>query len=666
MKEMKKRNIVLIMIIYLAGIFMGALDTGIVTPARTIIQNGLGVSEQTGIWMITIYTLAYAASIPIMGKLADRYGRKYVYLVSILMFGVGSLFCGLSQEAGSFTMLIIARAFQAIGGGGILPVATAEFGTSFPKEKRGLALGLVGGVFGIANILGASAGSTILDIFGTNNWQFIFYVNIPITIFIIAAGMFALENNKTTSKEKIDSLGIFTLVLMILSLLYGLNNIDFFNFTKTLMTASVYPFLLIFLLLIPVFVWIEKKAKEPVMNLTYFTNKNILVVLLLSFTSGIVMMGMVFVPQFCENALKIPTGNGGYLVIILGVFAGISSPLSGKMTDKYGPKRIIALGFGIAAAGAFFLLFLATAYPNWLSVIISLCLIGFGIGFTMGSPLNYMMLENTNANESNSALASASLIRSIGTTIAPAIMIGFIATAGTSVQGKVMTLLPEEIHVPTLPYAAEINKTLSQMKQNPQMKQMLSNVNIPDLTAMSTIKIDMTKNNGSAKPSHEMVEKMQNSDVTTITDTTKLLAETMFTSMSKPIMQNIENGVQSGIDGMEKAKTQMQSAMPHTPGAVGVNPAMKAMESTITQLNTTETQMKTLKNAVPKAFATAKENYVKEIDKKHSTLEDTFQKTMNEGYKHVYMTAGVAALIALIILCFYNSKKEDVDNPEVM
>lgn len=159
-------------LVYLLGIFMGAIDTGIVTPARTIIQSNLGVDEKTGIWMITIYTLAYAASIPIMGKLADKFGRKYVYLCNIFLFGLGSLLCGLSQNVGSFEMLLIARVIQAIGGGGILPVATAEVGTAFPVEKRGLALGLVGGVYGIANIFRSSAGSAILDIFGVNNWQF--------------------------------------------------------------------------------------------------------------------------------------------------------------------------------------------------------------------------------------------------------------------------------------------------------------------------------------------------------------------------------------------------------------------------------------------------------------------------------------------------------------
>src|SRR5690606_33645882 len=131
-----------------------------------------------------------------MGKLADRLGRKYVYLGSVLLFGIGSLLCGLSQDMGSFTLLLVARAVQAIGGGGIMPVATAEFGTAFPREKRGMALGLVGGVYGVANVFGASAGSLILDLFGQGNWQFIFYVNVPICLFILVVGLLVLPNTK--------------------------------------------------------------------------------------------------------------------------------------------------------------------------------------------------------------------------------------------------------------------------------------------------------------------------------------------------------------------------------------------------------------------------------------------------------------------------------------
>jgi EmrB/QacA subfamily drug resistance transporter len=559
-KVQKKKNFVLIMIIYLAGIFMGAIDTGIVTPARTIIQNNLNVDANTGIWMITIYTLAYAASIPIMGKLADRYGRKYIYLTSILLFGVGSLFCGLAQNFGGFPLLIAARAVQAIGGGGILPVATAEFGTTFPPEKRGMALGLVGGVYGIANIFGASAGSAILDLFGTDNWQFIFYVNIPITIFILIAGFIVLDNNKTENTSKIDVFGIMILTVMVLSLLYGIKNLDFFNFAETIVSTKVYPFLIAFVVLIPVFIFSEKKAEDPVINLKYFVNKNIVFTLLISFVSGVVMMGMIFVPEFSENALKIASGSGGYLVIILGVFAGLGAPVSGKLIDKFGAKAILAFGFAVSAVGSLFLILVTTANPNMVTVFISLMLIGIGMGFTIGTPLNYMMLANTEEKESNSALATLSLIRSIGTAVAPAIMVGFIAHAGMNVQPNVMRLLPQEVSVPDLPYVEEITEEFNKLKSNPNMQEKLGDMTMPDLDSMKTVKIDMNSNSGYEMPA-DLLALLQSSDVTTIVENSKILTDRMFGEMTPGVIQSIQSGITKGIDGIGTGITQMKETV---------------------------------------------------------------------------------------------------------
>ncbi len=601
--DTKKQNFALVMFLYLAGIFMGALDTGIVTPARTLIQNQLGVDAATGIWMITIYTLAYAASIPVMGKLADKFGRKYVYLVSILLFGVGSLFCGLSQDLNSFSLLLVARAVQAIGGGGILPIATAEFGTAFPPEKRGMALGLVGGVYGIANIFGASVGSVIISIFGQNNWQFIFYVNIPITLFIVAAGIFTLRNNKPGRTGKIDGLGILTLVVMILSLLYGLKNLDFFNIGGTIGTTGVYPFLAVFAALIPVFIVVERRAQDPVMNLGYFTNRNIVLTLLISFVSGFVLMGVIFIPQFSENALKIATGSGGYLVIILGLFSGIGAPISGKLIDKFGAKVVLGFGFLMSIIGALFLVLVTTAHPSLLTVLISLALIGTGMGFTIGTPLNYMMLANTEEKESNSALATLSLVRSIGTAVAPAIMVGFLAHAGAALQTDVMKLLPKDVSLPELPYAQEISDTFNQLKADPNMQGKLQGMEMPDLAAMTTMDISMGENPSSTMPS-DLVNLMKNSDVTTITQNAKTLASRMFDLMTPDVIAKIQVGIGKGVDGIGQGVVELKDAIPQMQkgydgigqGIEGMNAAIAGQNEGLKQLNTVSDMLKTMGN----------------------------------------------------------------------
>lgn len=705
--DVKKTNLGMIMAVYLFGIFMGAIDTGIVTPARTIIQNNLGVDAKAGIWIITIYTLAYAASIPVMGKLADRFGRKYIYLLSITLFGLGSLFAGMSENFGSFTLMLAARTIQAIGGGGIIPVATAEFGTTFPPEKRGMALGLIGGVFGVANIFGSSAGSAILDLFGKDNWQFIFYINLPICLFIIIAGSLFLPNNKTESVKKIDKFGIVLVVGMVLSLLYGLKNIDFFNFQETLSSTKVYPFLLIFLVLIPLFIIAEKKADDPVINLSYFTNKQIVITMILSFISGLVMMGMVFVPQFSENAMKISTGSGGYFVIILGLFAGVGAPFSGRLIDKFGVKIILFFGFLMSILGSLFLIFVTINHPNFFTVGVCLVLTGLGIGFTMGTPINYMMMANTREEDSNSALATVSLVRSIGTSIAPAIMVGFLAHAGMSVQGNIISLLPKEVSVPPLPYAQELTEKINALKADPNMKDKLANVSFPDLTSMTTVKINMDSNSGYKMP-NDLLELMQSADVTNITDRSKILADRMFGQMTPTVISNIQAGVQKGIDSVTSGKADLEkqindlkskievmkssptgmptgNGMPSNiptgnipagqmPSTGGVNPAVVQLTAAVTKMEAakadmddTINKMNTLKNAVPSSFEVGKQNYSAEIEKLRPQLENEFQSTLNGGFKEVYLTTVISALIALLFLLFYsnNVSKKEEDSLEI-
>ena len=654
----KKVNFGLIMAVYLLGIFMGAIDTGIVTPARTIIQNDLMVNDNTGIWMITIYTLAYAASIPIMGKLADKFGRKYIYLISISLFGIGSLFCGLSQNIGSFSVLLISRVVQAIGGGGIVPIATAEFGTTFPKEKRGLALGMVGGVYGVANIFGASAGSAIIDIFGQNNWQFIFYINVPITIFILIAGFITLPNTKIVDVKKIDFLGITTLTLMVLSILYGLKNIDYFDFKNTFLSTSVYPYLITFIVLLPIFILIEKKAEDPVINISYFKNVRINITLFIAFITGVIIMGMIFVPQFAENSLKIASGSGGYFVIILGLFAGIGAPFSGKLIDKYGAKVVLGTGFIASILGSLYIIFYATSNPSLFSVVLCLILLGTGIGFTMGTPINYMMLDNTRVEEANSALAAVSLIRSIGTAIAPAIMIGFISHAGMAVQDNIMSLIPNEVHVPKLPYAEELTEQLDKLKENPSMADKLKGIDIPDLASMETIKFDMNNKSEDFKLPEEVIEMLQSSDVTTITDNTKTMAEYMFSQMTPSVIEKINGGIDSGINGINDSVVQLTDAISKIPPIPTMKATIDKMNAAKTQMEDTLGKMKSLKEAIPSPFETGKTNYLKEIENNRDRIEAEFQTTLNKGFKQVYSTVAIASILALIVLMLYKEEKK--------
>lgn len=602
------KSLVWMAIVYLLGLFIGAIDTGIITPARPIIQNELGVDANLGIWMITIYTLTYAAIIPISGKLADLKGRKPVYLLSIALFGIGSCICASSAVLDSFLVLMIGRIVQASGAGGIMPVATAEFGTSFPEEKRGMALGMVGAVYGIANVLGASVGSAVLDIAGTSQWQWIFLINVPICIFIVISGIIALPNNKADETKAMDKLGTLLMTLIILSLLYGLKNLDFFDFINSISSKNVWPFLVISIVLLPLFVVVERRAEDPVFHIEYAGNRQIMITLSLGVVVGCSMMGMIFIPQFAENALKIAAGSGGYFVIILGFCAGGASMGSGKMIDKKGAKVVMAAGFIITIIGCLYLSFVAVRFVNLINVIVALVLIGLGLGLTMGTPLNYMMLQNTDDEESNSALATLSLVRSIGTAVAPAIMVGFIVHASTGLQSNLMEILPKEVEIPQLPYAQEIDRAFDKYKDNEEFAKQLEGVDMPKLSEMSTVEINMEGDAGSDyEMPAELLEEFQNSDVTTIAATTEKLVRTMFDDMSPTIAGNIDSGIDSGIKGIKNGINGMEDAYADMKegyngigeGISGMTTAIEAQDSAINQLYSAEDMMKDFKDGFP-------------------------------------------------------------------
>ena len=696
-----------ILALYLLGIFMGAIDTGIVSPARTLIQNSLGVDGPTGIWMITIYTLAYAAIIPISGKLADRFGRKTVYLVSIALFGLGSLLAALSHGAGSFGVLLAGRVVQALGGGGIIPVATAEFGTTFPENRRGLALGLVGGVYGIANIRGSSAGSAILDAFGKERWELLFLVNVPISAAILALGVFLLPNSRGERTKPIDWAGIPVLALMVLALLYGLRNIDFFDFGASVASADVYPFLIGFAVLLPVFLLIERRAADPVLDLGLFRRRETLVTLVLSFLVGVMMMGMVFVPQMSENSLHIASGSGGYFVAVLGLFAGLSGPLSGTLIDRIGAKRVLAIGFAVTLGGSLFLILRVLPHPNYPSVLGALALIGLGLGFTIGTPLNYMMLAGAPKEESNSALAALSLIRSIGTAVAPAIMVGFLAQAGISAQVALMDRIPP-VGTPTFAHLATLQAEYDALKANPDFAAQLDG-KVPDLSKYLQAP-DPSAMQGGELPA-DLQARLQGADVTTIVDLTKEVAARMYDQYVPGVVERIRDGLATGLagldgalakmqeqaDGLAQALTGAESGLAQMDDALagldaalanpfladaqrtaldaqradlaasraalagkadGLRTASAGLAAGLAQLGEFRATMQALSDEVPAAFAAYRTQYLASIEAERASIEATFQNSLDGGFRNMFLLVSASTVLAFLVLLFYREKRK--------
>jgi MFS family permease len=173
--------------------------------------------------------------------------------------------------------------------------------------------------------------------------------------------------------------------------------------------------------------------------MNFFSNRNIVLALVISTFTGICLMGMIFVPQWAENLLRIPTGKGGYIVTAMSVFSWVAAPMGGSLLDKYGAKRIIMMGFAFTLGGC---LLMAWWVQCLWQVFIALAFVGLGIGFTMGAPLNYLILTLVSTDESGAALAVLSLFRSIGTTLGPSLMAGYLVDAGKNLMSEMKDSIP--------------------------------------------------------------------------------------------------------------------------------------------------------------------------------------------------------------------------------
>lgn len=426
--------------IYLLGLLLGGLYVGMVSPVRLVIQEHFGLGDTTGIWMINIYTLFYAACIPVVGKLADIRGRKPVFLGCLGVFTAGSLVCGLSSVAASFEVLLAGRLIQAVGACGVIPVANAEIGATFPQERRGMALGIAAAVAGIANVLGAVVGSLVIGIVGNDNWPALFYFALPVCAVLIIAGARCLPNRPVEGETSLDLPGSVLIVATVLALLLSIQDLDTSNVVASIASREVLVPFAAFVVFLVAFVFVERRAQSPVFHMEYLGRKPILVTMIVSLFVGGIIITMTLIPEVAEFVVNAPVGSGGLYILPVGILSMFGPPLGGKLIDRFGPKPVMSGGLIVAALGFAFLAFVSLGSGSALLLVVGLSIMGLGMGFCMGAPTNYMILENTSPEESGSAIATIALVRQIGTTLAPALLLGFVSSY-PGAQGFFLMLL---------------------------------------------------------------------------------------------------------------------------------------------------------------------------------------------------------------------------------
>jgi EmrB/QacA subfamily drug resistance transporter len=361
------------LLVVIIGAFMSILDTSIVNIAMPKMMAVFGVGTDQAQWILTAYMLTMGVLQPTTGYLCDVWGNKRMYILSLIVFTIGSALCGIAWSNDS---MIFFRVIQAVGGGVIIPVGMSIIYTIFPPHERNLAMG----VWGISAMIAPAIGPTLSGYFVEYlDWRLIFTINVPVGILGTIMAMFILQETPLHKTTKFDGVGFITSGVGLFCLLLALSEVSDEGWTSpyilSLLGVSVIN--LIF------FTLYELMHDDPLLDLSLFKDRTFTVSTLVTFVGTIGLYGGIFlVPLFMENIRHYTAMQTGILMFPAAVAAGIMMPISGKLADKIGAKPLVIAGIALLGLATYGLIYLDLDTPYriifWL-----LILRGIGLGLFM-------------------------------------------------------------------------------------------------------------------------------------------------------------------------------------------------------------------------------------------------------------------------------------------
>jgi DHA2 family multidrug resistance protein len=405
MEEKKESNLRWwILLTVIIGTFLGRLDQTIVNLALPKIISDFGITVSAAGWIATAYILANAVFVPIWGKLGDTIGRKKVYMLGFSIFILGSVLAGLSWNLSS---MIVFRIIQSIAGSADYPTAMAILAVTFKQGKeRAQALGIWSSSFAAAIVFGPLLGGPLIDNFG---WRSVFLVNLPIGILgIVMAMRFINESRSEQKTTYFDWWGALTLGGMLSSLVLVLDQGSSWGWLSV--NSMICYFFMVVLL--GIFIKIEQKVPEPIVDLKFFKIPAFVNTLVNNFVVFMGMMGGVFlIPIFAQTFLGYNATQAGYLFVPMAVALMLAAPIGGMLTGKVQSRYIIFASTIVASIGIF-LLHGLDPKSSALSIAIPLAIMAFGLGFGMAQRTN-VVASVVPENEIGIASSILALVRNI-------------------------------------------------------------------------------------------------------------------------------------------------------------------------------------------------------------------------------------------------------------
>lgn len=393
------------------GLLLAALDQTIVSTALPTIVGDLGGAGHLS-WVVTGYLLAETVSTALVGKFGDLFGRKRMFLVSVVVFLVGSFFCGF---ANSMVWLIGWRAVQGLGAGGLLVTASALIADVIPLRERGKYQGALGSVFGVVTVVGPLLGGLFVDHL---SWRWAFYVNIPVGIVVLAVAVPAIPSVRSALRPVVDYLGIILVALgasgLTLVTSWGGTTYPWLSPTIIVLAAAS-------VVALALFVWVEGRAAEPVLPPRLFRNPVFAVAGPMSFIVGFAMLGgITFLPTYLQYVTGTSATVSGIRMLPMVIGLLIASISSGNVVSRTGHYRVFPIAGSVGMAVGLYLLSRLDEHTGFWVASAYMFVLGVGVGLAMQVLL--IAVQNTvEYADLGVATSGVTFLRTIGSSFGVAV-----------------------------------------------------------------------------------------------------------------------------------------------------------------------------------------------------------------------------------------------------
>jgi EmrB/QacA subfamily drug resistance transporter len=406
------------------ALFMIMLDNTIVNVALPSIQKDLGASIGGLEWTINGYTLSFAVLLATGGRLGDIFGRRLMFMVGVVVFALSSATAGFAPNE---TALVISRVVQGVGAALMMPGTLSIITDAFPAHERGKAMGTWAGVSALALAVGPVLGGFLTE---HVSWRAIFYVNIPVAVGAIIATLFAVRESRDTSVgREVDYAGVAVLTVGLTSLVLALVEGNSWGWGS----PEIVGLLALAALALPAFVWVENRVKAPMVQFDLLSDRNFLASVCVAMIISFGMLGVFFfLALYMQDILGYSPLEAGVrflpsTLMIVGV-----APVAGRLSDRFGPRWLIAIGLVIVAASLFSFSRIAVD-STYLDLLPGFMLLGIGIAMTM-SPMTSAAMNAVPVQKAGIASGVLSMFRMVGGSLG-------VAVTGAIFQGLVTSKL---------------------------------------------------------------------------------------------------------------------------------------------------------------------------------------------------------------------------------